>query len=145
MKEFVVNKKIDIKAEPAEVWNALTDPEMTKKYFFNSKIYSDFKVGSEITFKGKMFLLINFEMHGKILEIDPPRLLKYNLKNSKSSSISVITDTLTYLNGITTVTISDNVGSGKNAEKRYEKSNKGWDKILKGLKELVENRKGNNL
>ncbi|MEO8517095.1 MAG: SRPBCC domain-containing protein [Flavobacterium sp.] len=144
MKEFIVNKRIDIRAETKEVWDALTNPEKTKKYFFNSKVYSDWETGSTITFKGKMFLIISFEMSGEILEIDPQKLLKYNLKNSKSSSMSVVTDKLTYENGITTLTISDNVGFGEGAEKRYKKSNQGWDKILKGLKELVEKENSNN-
>lgn len=144
MKEFIVEKKVNINGTPEDVWHALTDPKKTKKYFFNSKVYSDWKVGSPITFKGKMFLIINFEMSGKILEIDAPKILKYSLQNAKSSSSSIVTDELTYENGITTLQISDNVGSGKDAEKRFRKSDKGWDKILAGLKKLVEKESSNN-
>ncbi len=145
MEKFIVKKKIDIDATPDQVWEALTNPEKTKKYFFKCKVLSDWKTGSSITFKGKMFFIINFEMSGKILEIEPLKLLKYNLKNSNSSSVSIVTDKLTYENGITTLTINDDVGQTEGAEKRFKKSNKGWDKILNGLKELVESDKTSSI
>lgn len=144
MEKFIVKKKIEIKATPDEVWDALTNPEKTKKYFFKCKVFSDWKKGSSITFKGKIFFIINFEMRGKILEIEPQKILKYNLKNSNSSSESIVTDKLTFEKGTTTLTITDDVGQTEGAEKRFKKSNKGWDKILKGLKELVESEKSNS-
>ena len=101
MEKFIVKKKIEIKATPDEVWDALTNPEKTKKYFFKSKVFSDWKKGSSITFKGKIFFIINFEMRGKILEIEPQKILKYNLKNSNSSSESIVTDKLTFEKGTT--------------------------------------------
>ncbi len=83
-------------------------------------------------------------MNGTILEIEPGKLLKYNLINDDSKdtpSSSTVTDELTYEKGITTLSITDDVGKGEGAEDRYEKSMKGWDKVLKGLKELVEEEK----
>ena len=138
MKEFIVRKEIHLNAKPEQVWDALTNPEKTKHYFFNAKVYSDWKTGSSITFKGKFFFIIKFAMQGTILAIEPLKLLKYNLKNSKSHSTSTVTDKLSYKNGITTLSITDDVGQGEGAEKRYERSMKGWDKILSGLKKLVE-------
>jgi len=144
MKEHVVKKEVSINAEPSVVWDALTDPLKTKKYFFNCKVISSWKEGSPITFKGKMFLIIPIEMKGRILKIEPGKLLQYNLKNTtdKSSTFSTVTDTLMYKNGKTTVSITDDVGVGDGAEKRFEKSEKGWEKVLKGLKEVVEESKG---
>lgn len=144
MKSFIVKKKVDIKSEPTEVWDALTNPEKTKKYFFNCEVISDWKEGSPITFKGTIFLVKKIEMNGKILKIQPGKLLQYSLTNEDgkdSSSSSTVTDELTYKNGITTLSITDDVGQGEGAEERYEKSQKGWDKVLKGLKELVEDDK----
>jgi len=142
--EYVVKQNIKIKAKPTQVWDALTNPEKTKEYFFNAKVFSNWKEGSKITFKGTMFLIIKFEMIGKILDIKPEKLLKYTLKNSsdkKGKSFSTVTDTLTYAKGITTVSIIDDVGQGEGAEKRYKRSTKGWKKVLKGLKEVVEKNK----
>lgn len=85
-------------------------------------------------------------MNGKIVKIEPKKTLQYTLKNdgdkkSEASNFSTVTDELSYKNGKTTLSITDDVGKAEGAEKRYEKSMKGWDKVLKGLKELVEKNK----
>jgi uncharacterized protein YndB with AHSA1/START domain len=142
MSEYIVKKKVTIKAEPSVVWDALTNPEKTKEYFFNCEVHSDWKEGSPITFKGKMFLVKEIELKGEIVKIEPEKLLQYSLKNRESndssSGYSIVTDQLTYENGETTLSITDDVGDGAGAEKRFKKSEKGWDKVLTGLKELVE-------
>ena len=71
MKEHVVKKEIRINAQPSAVWDALTDPEKTKRYFFNCKVVSSWKEGTPITFRGKMFWFIPIEMKGRILKIEP--------------------------------------------------------------------------
>jgi uncharacterized protein YndB with AHSA1/START domain len=142
MEKFVVKKEIKIKATPPAVWRALTSPERTKKYFFNCEVFSDWKLGSSITFKGKFLLLKNIEMNGEIMEIQPDHILKYTLKNhGDSSSHSTVTDILSFKNGVTTLLITDDVGQGEGAEKRFKKSEKAWGKVLKGLKKVVEQEK----
>ncbi|MBL0033921.1 MAG: SRPBCC domain-containing protein [Bacteroidetes bacterium] len=140
MKDFIVKKEITINATPAEVWDALTNPEKTKEYFFNCEVHSDWKKGSPIIFEGRIMLVKKIEMDGIILEIEPEKLLKYNLINSDGDhpTTSTVTDQLTYENGKTRLSISDDVGQGEGAEERYERSVKGWDKVLSGLKEFVE-------
>jgi uncharacterized protein YndB with AHSA1/START domain len=141
MGNFIVKKTVDIRAEPSKVWDGLTNPEKTKKYFFNCEVISDWKAGSPITFKGKIMLVKKIEMTGKILKIEPGKFLQYTLANRSSkdsNSFSTVTDELTYQDGITTLSITDDVGEGEGAEKRYQRSEKAWDKVLKRLKELVE-------
>lgn len=138
MNPYIVRKQVAIKGTPEQVWDALTNPEKTKQYFFNCEAISDWQVGSTITFKGKMFFFLRVEMKGRIVKIEPPRLLQYTLKNEDSSSTSTVRDELSYENGETVLSITDDVGEGEGAEKRYARSDKGWDKVLKGLKELVE-------
>ncbi|GAB4017458.1 SRPBCC family protein [Spirosoma koreense] len=143
MDEFVVRKKISLDVEPAVVWNALTNPALTKKYFFNCEVFSDWEIGSTILFTGRIFLIKKIEMKGIILDIEPARLLKYTLTNGDDADdpdagFSTVTDELTYENGQTILSITDDVGSGEGAKERYERSVEGWDNILKGLKEVVE-------
>lgn len=139
MSEFIVNKRIVIDAPASAVWDALTNPEKTKEYFFHCGVYSDWQVGNSITFKGHIFIIKEIEMTGKILEIEPGKLLKYELKNSDGEAgSSTVTDRLSEENGMTLLTITDDVGSEPGAEERYKKSEKGWDKVLNGLKKLVE-------
>lgn len=138
MEKYIVKRKIKIKAPAEAVWDALTNPRKTKEYFFNCEVRSRWKPGSSITFKGKMFFFFTFERKGRILEIEPNKLLKYTLNNSKYEGQSIVTDRLSFDNGITTVLIRDDVGPEEGAKQRYKKSLKGWDKILKGLKKFVE-------
>jgi uncharacterized protein YndB with AHSA1/START domain len=137
--EYIVHKKIALHARPSEVWDALTNPEKTKKYFFNCKVFSDWKAGSPIVFKGKMFWVFKIEMHGVIEQIEPEKLLQYILKNESgdAETFSRVTDRLVFENGKTTLEITDDVGQGEGAEKRFRKSQKGWDKILDGLQNLL--------
>lgn len=142
MQQFIVRKEIHINATPAAVWDALTNPEKTKEYFFNCEVSSDWKPGSPISFKGKVLLIKKIEMHGTILEIVPEKRLRYNLGNSgdegEEKTMSTVTDELSYNNGITTLSITDDVGDGEGAAERFEKSEQGWEKVLSGLKKLVE-------
>lgn len=141
--DHIVNKSIRIKGTPAQVWDALTNPKKTKEYFFNCEVLSDWKVGGPITFKGPA-MSKNIELHGEIVAIEPEKLLKYTLQNSEDEhpdTHSTVTDQLESVNGETVVSITDDVGEGAGAEKRYEKSVQGWDNILSGLKAIVEKEK----
>ncbi|GAB4034537.1 SRPBCC family protein [Spirosoma jeollabukense] len=146
MEEFIVRKKISLNAEPSAVWNALTNPEKTRQYFFSCEVFSDWEVGSTILFTGRLFLIKNIEMKGQILRIEPNKLLQYSLTNGDDvddpDNFSIVTDELTYENGQTILSITDKVGQGEGAQERYDRSEKGWDKILEGLKELVEKQEG---
>ncbi len=51
--DLIVSESIDINASPAMVWDALTNPEIIKKYLFGTETITDWKVGSEIIFQGK--------------------------------------------------------------------------------------------
>jgi len=140
--KHIVEKKIIIEASPAEVWDALTDPEKTKKYFFNCEVFSDWKIGNDITFKGKMFLVKKIELQGKIIKIEPGQFLQYTLKNKKSvdstSAFSTVIIQLTHEGFGTVLYVTDDVGGGDGAKKRQRRSERAWDKVLKGLKALVE-------
>ena len=138
--QYIVEKSVSIHATPAEVWDALTNPEKTKKYFFHCKVFSDWKKGSSIRFIGRLFLIKKISMRGTILQAEPEKLLQYTLANAgdNDGSYSMVTDRLRFENGETILSISDNVGQGEGAVQRYQRSEKGWDKVLKGLKTLVE-------
>ncbi|RZJ26873.1 MAG: SRPBCC domain-containing protein, partial [Flavobacterium sp.] len=81
MKRYVVEKHILLNAPKNDVWDALTNPEKTKRYFFNCKVISDWKPGSSIRFKGRMFWIIPIELSGTIEKVIPGELLQYKLVN----------------------------------------------------------------
>jgi uncharacterized protein YndB with AHSA1/START domain len=51
--DLIVSESIDIDAAPSKVWDALTNPEIIKKYLFGTETITDWKVGSEIIFQGE--------------------------------------------------------------------------------------------
>ena len=141
MEKFIVRKEVKINADISKVWDALTNPEMTRKYFFGCRVYSEWKEGSPIEFKDDTG---NAVVRGNIIKIKAKKLLEYTVFNLESglrfnpSDFSIITDELSFDHGITTLLITDDVGNAPGAKERYKKSEKGWASILKGLKKLLE-------
>jgi Uncharacterized conserved protein len=69
---------IYIKAPAHRVWDTITKAEFVKQWQYGSDLLTDWKIGSEIRFRteweGKVF-----EQWGKVLEIRPYELIRYNL------------------------------------------------------------------
>ena len=64
-----------IRATPEQVWEAITKPEFTTKYFYGSAIDSTFEVGSPyLGLSGDRSQRL---VEGEVLECDPPRLLRH--------------------------------------------------------------------
>jgi uncharacterized protein YndB with AHSA1/START domain len=124
----------------AKVWHGITDPTLVKQYFFGTDLKSDFKKGSPITFSGE-WEGKTYVDGGTILEIGPPKLLKYNYWSSMAGTENIpenyadITYALSELNGVTTLNITqDNVKS----QQALEHSEQTWHMVFDGLKELLK-------
>ena len=132
--------KININAPVAKVWDALTRPEIIKKYFFGTDTHTDWKPGSPIRFTGE-WEGKKYEDKGTILDIEINKLIKYNYW----SSMSGIEDKpenyvdVTYKlsgddNDVTLSIIQENIPD----EKMKEHSKENWNKVLQGLKDVAE-------
>ena len=66
-----------IETTPENLWEALTNSEFTKQYWFDTEVRSDWKVGSPFA------LVMSGETTdtGEILEADRPRRLSYTFKH----------------------------------------------------------------
>lgn len=51
-KPLIITNSITINAPAEKVWDALINPEQTKKYMFGCETVSDWKPGSELLWKG---------------------------------------------------------------------------------------------
>jgi hypothetical protein len=69
---------VTINAPIAKVWEALTQPELVKKWQMGSDLLTDWKVGSEIRFKNDVEGQI-LEQWGRVLEFTPYEIIKYTL------------------------------------------------------------------
>ena len=131
---------IVIDASREEVWDALTNPEQIKKYFFGTEAVSDWKKGSPLYFRGE-WEGKKYEDKGTILETKEGELFKYNYWSSmsgiedKPENYVIITYLLTEVLGKTKVTITqENIPS----EEMRSHSEENWNKVLGDLKNLVE-------
>ena len=140
MANHVATATVEIDASPARVWTALTDPAEIEKYMVGSHVVTDWEPGSSIVWKGE-YEGTRYEDKGEIVEIKPARRLKVTHFSPLSGQEDVRENyhTLTYeleaVGPSTRVALSqDNNPTVEAAE--HSKAN--WEKMLFGLKEVVE-------
>ena len=131
---------ININASIQKVWDTVTRPELVKLWQFGSDLKTTWEVGSEIRFVTAWGDKV-FEQRGKIVEIDPPQLLKYSLfapgpeLEDKPENYFMMSYVLTGENGQTRLEIiqENNRLNAVQEEQQGEENS-----ILKSLKELAE-------
>ncbi len=143
-----VTNKILIHASTADVWDALVNPAKTKVYMFGCETVSDWKVGSELLWRGQHDGKEVVFVKGKILLIDPFKELTYTVIDPFASYPDIpanylnVTYKLEQQGDDTILTVrQDGFESVADGEKRYlDVSNKGegWNPILVQIKALVE-------
>ncbi len=133
------NASVTIKAAAQQVWDALTKPELIKKYFFGTEAKSDWKPGSPVVFKGE-WAGKSYEDKGTVLENIPNQRLAYTYWSSmsgtedKPENYANISYTLEEAGEETKLTISQEL---KKPEER-ERSEQNWKMVLDGLKKMLE-------
>jgi uncharacterized protein YndB with AHSA1/START domain len=126
---------------PAEkVWEALTNPEIIRKYFFGTNTITDWKVGSPIRFTGE-FQGTHYEDNGTILTFEPYSLIRYKYWSSMSGTEDKPENHLT----ITYELLKENNKTRLNITqenirdiKAREHSEENWRLVLANLKRVVE-------
>jgi AraC family transcriptional activator of pyochelin receptor len=138
--KFTAKTQVTIEATPARVWDALTRPELIKKYLMGADVHTDWKVGSPITYTGE-YKGKPFEERGEILAVEPRQLLRMTHfsvssgKEDKPENYARVTWELRANAGATVVSVSqDNLDT----EKSVAASEANWDAVLAGLKKTVE-------
>jgi uncharacterized protein YndB with AHSA1/START domain len=140
MADYVATAETEIDAPPKKVWTALTDPDEIEKYMFGSHVVTDWKPGSSIVWKGE-YEGKKYEDKGEILEVEPERRLKLTHFSPLSGQEDVPENyhTLVYelenRGGKTHVALSQD---GNRTEDAAKHSQENWEKMLSGLKEVVE-------
>jgi len=126
-----------IETTPEKLWQALTSSEFSRRYWFNTELQSDFKVGSPFA------LVMNGTTTdvGEIVEADPPRRLSYtfhhvlNEQARKEPPTKVVFNLERHGNLVKLTLIHENFAEGS---KLLDGISKGWPAILSGLKSLLE-------
>lgn len=143
-----IKNTIVINAAAPVVWNALTNPEETKKYMFGCETVSDWQVGSPLLWKGIYEGKEMVFVKGSIVEINPGKFLAYttidphaNIDDHAENYLTV-TYSLTEENGQTILTVTQGdyalVAEGERRYAESYSSGEGWNPILVEIKKLVE-------
>jgi uncharacterized protein YndB with AHSA1/START domain len=145
---LVIKNNITIDAPASKVWNALVNPEQTKKYMFGCEPISDWRVGSTLLWKGQHEGKEMVFVKGSVVDIMPERFLAYTVfdPNSTIEDIPENYLTVTYElrseNGKTAFTVTqgdyDAVADGDRRFKESSNNGEGWNPILVQIKKIVE-------
>jgi uncharacterized protein YndB with AHSA1/START domain len=139
-KGLIAYAQILIDAAYDKVWDAMTNPETIRKYMFGTTVVSDWKEGSDITWKGE-WNGKTYEDKGKIVQIKPKSHLSYThfspmtgLPDSPENYHSVTINLMPTNNSTTVMLSQDN----NKTEDERQHSEKNWYKMLSELKKLLE-------
>jgi uncharacterized protein YndB with AHSA1/START domain len=122
------------------VWDALTDPDLIEKYMFGSRVETDWKVGSPITWNGE-YDGKAYEDKGEVVAVEPGRLLEVTHfsplggREDRPENYHRLVYELEERNGVTHVSLSQD---NNPTEEAAEHSRGNWEKMLAGLKRVVE-------
>jgi uncharacterized protein YndB with AHSA1/START domain len=140
MVDHIATAETEIDAPRAKVWVALTDPEQIKQYMFGSQVETDWKQGSPIVWKGE-YEGKKYEDKGEIVEIEPERRLKVTHfsplsgQEDRPENYHSLVYELEESRGRTHVSLSQDNNPDEEAA---EHSRANWEKMLAGLKQVVE-------
>jgi len=129
--------EIYIKTTPERLWEAITNPEMRRKYNFGAGVESDWTPGSR--YQGVSPLAPAAIWEGENLEVDPPRRLVQSFRalwseDVKREGTSRVTWEIEPVGDSCRLTVThDQLREDANAE-LYG----GWMMVLSGLKTLLE-------
>jgi uncharacterized protein YndB with AHSA1/START domain len=127
--------EIYIKTTPERLWQAITDPELRRRYNFGVEVKSDWTAGSSYRGLGHGHPILE----GENLEVDPPRRLAQSFRalwgeDVKSEGTSRVRWEIKQVADSCQLTVThDQLREGANSQLFG-----GWPMILSGLKTLLE-------
>lgn len=139
-KNFTAHASVMIDAPAEKVWDALTRPEIIKKYFFGTDTVTDWKVGGPIQFSGE-FNGKRYKDRGTVMAFEPHTLIRYQYWSSLSGLPDEPENYLTisyFLTEIESKTRLDISQENVRNELARDHSEENWRKVLANLKRVVE-------
>jgi uncharacterized protein YndB with AHSA1/START domain len=126
-----------IKASQDRIWQALTDPQLTSRYFFDARVASTWDVGAPYRYDVDGRAVIT----GEVLEADPPKRLVMSFRALFDEGIaaepaSLVTWEVTPVGSVCRVTCVHTDLFG--APKTWAATADGWNVVLNSMKTLLE-------
>jgi len=136
----IATAEVDISASPTQVWTALTDPGLIRKYLFGTEVATSWEPGTPITWRGE-YDGHEYEDKGEVVECVPGKRLTVTHfsplsgAEDKRENYHLVSYELMVRGDHTHVRLEqDNNATSEAAEE----SRANWQTVLNGLKELVE-------
>jgi uncharacterized protein YndB with AHSA1/START domain len=132
----VIDQEVCISASISTVWDALTNPDVTEKYWGGTRIESEWKKGSTIYYRRDGEIM---DEH-KLLEIVSHRFIEHTFKpmfgEFKEEPPSLVSIILTEEGPATRIAVLHR--NFPPSSKVFTACRGGWPEILKSLKTLLE-------
>ncbi len=150
MEKLIVKNTITIHAPASKVWDALVNPEQTKKYMFGCETVSDWIVGSLLLWSANHEGKETVYVKGHITALEPKKYLAYTvfdplgtIPDIPENYLTVTYSLLENKNNQTILTVTQgDYNRVADSERRYKEAynnGEGWNPILLQIKKLVEN------
>jgi uncharacterized protein YndB with AHSA1/START domain len=126
-----------IETTPEKLWDALTSSEFTRRYWWDTRVVSDWKVGSPFS----LVLNGNTTDIGEVLEADRPRRLSYTFQHilneaARNERPSRVTFVIEGHGGLVKLTLTHEDFDDESAI--LDGISKGWPAIMSSLKSMLE-------
>jgi uncharacterized protein YndB with AHSA1/START domain len=145
MNELNIKKTITLDAEAAKVWEALTKPEMIKKYMEGTEVISDWKVGSPILWVGTSEGSEKVMLKGSIERMEFGKLIQFTSLNLDAEYTDIpsnyVKATYELIPKLGKTLLSVTQGDYSQVEdgrKRFVSDDGGYNRTLNALKTFVE-------
>lgn len=145
--QLIIQNSITINASRSIVWDALVNPELTKKYMFGCEAISDWNVGSPLLWRGIHDGQEMVFVEGTLLAIEPERFLAYTTIDPNSDTENTLENhlTVTYSlsgeHGQTDLTVTQgDYAVVADGERRYQETmdEGGWSSVLLSIKTMID-------
>jgi uncharacterized protein YndB with AHSA1/START domain len=125
-----------IETTPEKLWDALTNSEFTERYWWDTRVVSDWKIGSPVAFESRGKVTDT----GVIVVADPPRRLSYTWANTseefRNERPSRVTFAIEPYGKLVKLTLTHE--DFDQESKMLQGISKGWPAIVSSLKTMLE-------
>ena len=140
MTGLVATAEVEVDADAGRVWQAMTDPDLVAQYMMGSRVESDYRPGSPITWSGSWEGRA-YQDKGEVVEVDPGRVLEVTHHSALGGEDDVpenyhrVRWELEPSGPGTRVTLTQD---GCDSPEQVEQFSATWQTMLDGLKQVAE-------
>lgn len=144
MTEETRDYSVMIRATPEQVWEALTDPDKTERYYFGTRVESDWSPESTVRYRNPRADVPQAEVpvEGEVLEFDPPRRLVTTFRAAFApgggDDEKVSWEVTPVAEGVSMLTLRHYGYDPSRPEAEHEQLHLGWVYTTSSLKSLLE-------